>query len=286
MTCNRCNTKGPCNKCKDNGCLSLVYPQCIITTTAYPCLGVPASKTGLDLFSAIEASICNLNGNIVNINQFINTVEGDITTIDNSITSINNSITTINETLSDVSGCLFNSTGGCEIENLSLEITNINNEISTIGCLTWIDLLPAGDSPVGDQVPFNTNWDNQDTYSGGPFAPAGYATSGTCNIKLRGFIRGPIYDPLVSIVYTMFTLPSGFRPSESRVFPATFILENTISANYDGNHASGFIVIQTDGKVRLWWNGRVGPTAVIQNPGVPPDSTWVYVALDHIIFEL
>lgn len=49
-----------CNSCADAGCLQIVYPDCIVTKVAYPCIGVGAGVTGTALFAAINSAICAL----------------------------------------------------------------------------------------------------------------------------------------------------------------------------------------------------------------------------------
>lgn len=64
-----------CNDCEDNGCAPLVYPDCILTKIAYPCIGVSAGKTGTVLFAGIESSICGLTSSIIAINASITALQ-------------------------------------------------------------------------------------------------------------------------------------------------------------------------------------------------------------------
>ena len=57
MACNKCNP------CTDLGCKNIVYPECIITKIAYPCIGTTAGKTGADVFAAIDSALCSLGNN-------------------------------------------------------------------------------------------------------------------------------------------------------------------------------------------------------------------------------
>ena len=114
-----------CNDCQDLGCAPLVYPKCILTEVAYPCIGVAAGVTGTVLFAAINTKFCGIAASLSTINSTILTIQSDIVNIAVNIVTIEGDITEINE-------CLLDATGGCEIDNLQASITNIEGDITVI----------------------------------------------------------------------------------------------------------------------------------------------------------
>lgn len=154
---NRCG----CNSCNDLGCKDIVYPKCILTDTAYPCIGIGAGKTGSVLFAAIDSALCTLknknvivagctqtldSGDYITITSTPTTVSGVTTytvclgtdvidffnAIQSSLTTNQNEIDDINTVLEAATACLYDGTGGCEIDNIEIQITSINDDITTI----------------------------------------------------------------------------------------------------------------------------------------------------------
>lgn len=119
-----------CNSCEDLGCAPLVYPKCILTEVAYPCIGVAAGVTGTALLTAINSKFCSIANSIASINSAILLVQGDITTVEADITTIEGDITTIQG-----------------------DITTINTTLGTLSDETWKTIGAVGNMINGEAIP-------------------------------------------------------------------------------------------------------------------------------------
>src|SRR5688572_8697218 len=86
MACNNCNN------CNDNGCLKIVYPECIVTKVAYPCIGVAAGVTGTALFTGIDGAICGLLSADIAFNVAITSIQASILTINSTLVTVQEDI--------------------------------------------------------------------------------------------------------------------------------------------------------------------------------------------------
>jgi len=216
-----------CNSCTDLGCKNIVYPECIVTKVAYPCINVAAGKTGTVLFNAIDTAICTLKTSITTINNTITNIQTDITNIDTNITTIDDTVINVQNDLyslttivEDATGCLYDASGNCEIENLQLSITNIEGDITTIETnITTLQscVLDASGNCFADE-----DWRNV----GDPGEPgfnstlsqltpgSGINLSFRLNKDNRLAIRGGFdVDANLATGNSIFTLPVGYRPN-------------------------------------------------------------------------
>lgn len=189
-TCKKSNsTNRCCNSCTDVGCKDIVYPKCILTETAYTCIGVGAGKTGSALFAAIDSALCTLqnkstivegctqaldNGDYITITSTPSTTNGTTTytvclgdDIISFFNGVQSSLTNINSAIDSTSACLFDSSGGCQVENLDVrittiegnivtienDITTINNTLDTLEDETWKTIGDAGNMANGEPIP-------------------------------------------------------------------------------------------------------------------------------------
>jgi len=71
--------------------------------SAENCLGLPAGTYGYNqIFDAVNAAICSIEGDITTIQGDITTIENDITAIEGDITSIEGDITTIQTDITNI----------------------------------------------------------------------------------------------------------------------------------------------------------------------------------------
>lgn len=100
---------------------------------------------------------------------------------------------------------------------------------------------------MGYRIGFNAEWRDVPSYGSGwtkwTTRPAQYAKVGA-GVQLRGGMLGGSFGD----TYTAFTLPSGFRPSQTIALPVSSV------ANGSAEAPTNRIVIAPDGKVSVSWN--------------------------------
>lgn len=168
-----------CNKCTDNGCKDIVYPDCILTKIAYPCIGIGAGKTGSVLFSAINSRLCELQNREVVVQGAIQSwgsgdyqtiavspkIVGGVTTYEltlgpvvlefyNTMQTIVNSTTivvnTLTEAVDDFSAMLYDPSGGSLMDSIELSVTNLEGNVATIEACIFDGL---GDCKIDALIP-------------------------------------------------------------------------------------------------------------------------------------
>lgn len=175
MSKDRC-CRGNCN---DNGCKDIVYPDCILTKIAYPCIGIGAGKTGSVLFSAINSKLCELQSRSVVVQGATQSwgsgdyetitvspqIVGGVTTYtvnlgpvvlefyQNLQTVVNNTTTIVNsltEFVDDASAMLYDPSGGSLVDSLQLNLTNLEGDVTSIEACIFDGL---GDCKIDALVP-------------------------------------------------------------------------------------------------------------------------------------
>lgn len=228
-----------CNKC-DSGCLNIVYPNCILTTAAYPCLGLAAGKTGTALFSAIDSALCTLNGRSVTVEGCESPLNsGDTISVtasseseggaityticlgDDTIEVLNNTQTdieglledlaAIEEDVEDLESCVYDASGNCPEDG----------EWKTIGGGGNFDDGPAVPAYTATTVGLGTNLQVRKTATG--------------RVAFRGQFELNAAPTNGAVI---FTLPVGYRPSFAQPI---CIFDDT---------NEWYIVFQTNGQIQ------------------------------------
>jgi hypothetical protein len=256
MACTKCK-KNPCGACTCKGCLDIVYPKCILTESAYLCIGVSSGVTGSVLFGAIDAAICALQDSSGSASADITIIQEDITTINNSITIINNNVSNITDivdilvddvdniydVLIDATGCLYDATGGCEIENLSLEITTIQGDITTINT-TILSLQDESFKTLGDGGNMENGQPVPAVTAAVTLQALGRLRRHSENYTEVNFIGNVEVDGLGAGI--LFTLPTGYRPSVL----LRYSVAGTSSTSTDTY--TGYVQVATTGVITLF----------------------------------
>jgi len=182
-----------CNNCSDVGCKNIVYPECIITKVAYPCIGTTAGKTGADVFAAINSALCSLGNNSCTP---VTGVAGQTT-----------------------STAVANPSGICSGYQVGIApaiITQINTSTSDIVTITNSLTL------AWNNIVLLNGFVNQ----GGVTQTAQYTDSSYSIVRLRGAIESPDYTSGDIIC----TLPE--PPLANRAFSTVVFVQNLLSYTF------------------------------------------------------
>jgi hypothetical protein len=206
-----------CNDCKDAGCLALSSEDCVLTKSAYKCLGVAAGVPISNVFVAINSALCSLGRNACTP---VSAVTGQTTSI-----------------------VVPNPNGTCPGYQVGIApaiITQINTSTSNIVTITAnITTITNSLTPVWNNIVLLNGFVNQ----GGVTQTAQYTDSSYSIVRLRGAIESPDY----TLGDVLFTLPE--TPLANRSFSTVVFVQNLLSYTF------GIITIDTSGDCTISYEG-------------------------------